>query len=329
MEYVRFGNTGLKISRLCLGCMSFGNGTDYMVEEDEAKKVIARAWDLGINFFDTANVYSDGRSEEIVGDSVKDYGRENLVIATKVYNDMGSGPNQRGLSRKHVMWQMGESLARLKMDYVDLYQTHRWDYDTPIEETLSVLSDLVHGGSVRYIGASSMWAWQFSKALYTSELRGFEKFSSMQNLYNLLYREEEREMIPLCVSENVALIPWSPTAGGLLTGKYFSDGKIATSSNDYSRLAPGSFGYKRYVGRASSDEIMKRLIEIAKNEGAKPTQVAISWLLTKKAVTSPIIGTSKVEHLEEFVGSLSVNLSAEDCRYLEEPYQPQTVSGFV
>ena len=298
-----------------------------MVEQEQATKVIAKAWDLGINFFDTANVYSDGRSEEILGSAVKEYGRENLVIATKVYNDIGTGPNNRGLSRKHILWQIDESLKRLKMSYVDLYQIHRWDYDTPIEETLEVLSDLVKDGKVRYIGASSMWAWQLSKALYTSEMHGYEKFSSMQDLYNLIYREEEREMLPLCASENIAVIPWGPTAGGFLTGKYFSDGKIKTSSSDYSRLAPGSFGYKRYAEKPANDEIVKRLIEVAQRKGVQPAQVAIAWLLSKKVVTSPIIGTSKIEHLKEFLGSLGINLSAEETRYLEEPYQPQAISG--
>jgi len=309
--------------------MSFGNSADYMVEIDDAKKVISKAWDLGINFFDTANVYSSGRSEEILGAAVKDYGRENLVIATKVYNDMGSGPNHRGLGRKHILWQISESLKRLGMDYVDLYQTHRWDYESPIEETLSVLTELVQDGRVRYLGASSMWAWQFSRALHLSETRGLERFVGMQNLYNLIYREEEREMLPLCLAEGVGVIPWSPTAGGFLTGKYFTDGKITSTSSDYSRLAPGSFGYKRYAGKASNDEIVKRLLEIAKRTGATPAQVAISWLLTKKVVTSPIIGTSKQEHLEEFVGAISVSLSADDSKYLEEPYQPQFISGHI
>ncbi len=327
MEYARLGETGLSVSRICLGCMSFGNSGDYMVEEDEAKRVIARAWDLGINFFDTANVYSQGRSEEILGNAVKEYGRENLVVATKVYNEMGKGPNRKGLSRKHILWQIKESLSRLKMDYVDLYQIHRWDYDTPIEETLSVLTDLVRAGKVRYIGASSMWAYQVAKSLGVSELHGYEKFASMQNLYNLLYREEEREMLPLCREEKIAVIPWGPTAGGFLTGKYFADGKLATKESDYSRLAPGSFGYERYVGKGANDEIMKRVIEVAQRKGAKPAQIAISWLLTKKEVTAPIVGTSKVEHLEDFVGSLQVHLSSEECKYVEELYVPQPISG--
>ncbi|MFI5422231.1 MAG: aldo/keto reductase [Nitrososphaerales archaeon] len=327
MGYTRFGRTGLSVSRICLGCMSFGTTADYMVEEEDAKRVIARAWDLGINFFDTANVYSQGRSEEILGSAVKDYGRESLVIATKVFNEMGSGPNHKGLSRKHILWQIEESLHRLKTDYVDLYQIHRWDYDTPIEETLSVLTDLVRAGKVRYIGASSMWAFQVAKSLGESELHGYEKFASMQNLYNLLYREEEREMLPLCREEKIAVIPWGPTAGGFLTGKYFADGKLTSKESDYSRLAPGSFGYERYVGKSANDEIMKRVLEVAQRKGATPTQVAIAWLLTKKEVTAPIVGTSKVEHLEEFVGALQVNLSSEDCKYLEEPYVPQPISG--
>jgi 1-deoxyxylulose-5-phosphate synthase len=217
----------------------------------------------------------------------------------------------------------------LKMDYVDLYQIHRWDYETPIEETLSILTDLVHKGKVRYIGASSMWAWQFSRALYISRIKELESFSSMQNLYNLIYREEEREMLPLCNAENIAVIPWSPTAGGLLSGKYFAEGKITTSVTDYSRLIPGSFAYKRYAGKTSNDEIVRRLIEVAQKKDAKPAQIAISWLLSKKFITSPIIGTSKIPHLEEFVGSLDVRLSPEDILYLEEPYQAQFVSGHV
>jgi len=325
MEYVRLGNTGLKVSRLCLGCMSFGDADNWKVDGDAAKKVLRRAWDLGINFFDTANVYSNGRSEEILGEFLSGLGREEVIIATKVYNQMGEGANNRGLSRKHILWQIDESLRRLKTDYVDIYQTHRWDYDTPIDETLSTMTSLVRDNKVRYIGASSMWAWQFSKALYTSNLKGYERFVSMQNLYNLLYREEEREMIPLCKSEDIALIPWSPTAGGFLSGKYFSDGRISSSDKDNSRVSPGSMGYKRYTGMDSS-EIVKRVIELATSKRVTPSQIAIAWLLYK-GVTSPIIGTSKVDHLEEFVGSLSVKLSAEEAKYVEEPYVPHAISG--
>jgi len=217
---------------------------------------------------------------------------------------------------------------RLKTGYVDLYQIHRWDYETPIEETLSTMTNLVRENKVRYIGASSMWAWQFTKALYTSDMKGYERFVSMQNLYNLLYREEEREMNPLCKSENIALIPWSPAAGGFLSGKYFSSEKITTSDKDNLRVAPGSYGYKRYAEKVSSNEILKRVVEVARAKQATPVQVAIAWLLQKGA-TSPIIGTSKIEHLEEFLGSFDVKISLEEAKYLEEPYVPQAISGHV
>ncbi|MDA4114735.1 MAG: aldo/keto reductase [Thaumarchaeota archaeon] len=327
MEYVRLGQTGLKVSRICLGCMTFGNQSDWMVDGEGAKTVLKRAWDLGINFYDTADVYSQGRSEEILGEFLKG-AREDAVVATKVFNPMGDGVNRRGLSSKHIHHGMGESLRRLGMDYVDLYQTHRWDPDTPIEETLSVLSELVEGGKVRYIGASSMWAWQFAKALYTSDMRGYARFVSMQNLYNLIYREEEREMNPLCAAEKVALIPWSPTAAGILSGKYFEDGKIVTTEKDSGRVSPGSMAHSRYVGKPASDEIVRRVREVAGQKGSTPAQIAIAWLLYK-GVTSPIIGTTKVEHLEELVGSLDVKVSAEDAKYLEEPYLPRSITGFV
>ena len=327
MEYVRFGQTGLKVSRICLGCMTFGNQSDWMVDGEGAKTVLKRAWDLGINFYDTADVYSKGRSEEILGEFLKGT-REDAVVATKVFNPMGDGVNQRGLSSKHIHHGIGESLRRLGMDYVDLYQTHRWDHDTPIEETLSVLSGLVEAGKVRYIGASSMWAWQFAKALYTSDMRGYARFVSMQNLYNLIYREEEREMNPLCAAEKVALIPWSPTAAGILSGKYFEDGKIVTTEKDSGRVSPGSMAHSRYVGKPANDEIVRRVREMAGQKGATSAQIAIAWLL-HKGVTSPIIGTTKVEHLEELVGSLDVKISPEDAKYLEEPYLPQSIVGFV
>ncbi len=249
-------------------------------------------------------------------------------MATKVYSPMGEGVNQKGLSSKHVHHALGESLRRLGTGYVDLYQTHRWDYDTPIEETLSVLDELVRAGKVRYIGASSMWAWQFCRALYTSDVKGYARFVSMQNLYNLIYREEEREMNPLCAAEKVALIPWSPTAAGILSGKYFEDGKIVTTERDNSRVSPGSMAYSRYVGRPANDEIVRRTKEVAANKGATPTQVAIAWLLHRE-VTAPIVGTTKVEHLEEFVGLLEVKVSPEEAKYLEEPYIPQAVLGYV
>jgi aryl-alcohol dehydrogenase (NADP+) len=327
MEYVRLGETGLKVSRICLGCMSFGNEANWMVDGEGAKRVLKRAWDLGINFFDTANVYSNGRSEEILGEFLSG-SRWDAVVATKVRGEMGPGVNQKGLSRAHMMWQVGESLRRLKTEYIDLYQIHRWDYDTPIEETLSAMTDLVRNGRVRYIGASSMWAWQFAKALYTSGMRGYERFVSMQNLYNLLYREEEREMIPLCRFEGIGLIPWSPTAGGLLSGKYYRGGRLVTSEEDYQRLAPGSVGHSRYVGKPQNDQIVGRVVEVAERKGATPNQVALAWLL-RKGVTAPIIGTSNVQHLEEMVESVNVKISEEEAKFLEEPYVPQPISGHV
>ncbi|MDA4121802.1 MAG: aldo/keto reductase [Thaumarchaeota archaeon] len=327
MEYVRLGRSGMKVSRICMGCMSFGNSTDWMVEEDQAKMVLKRAWDLGINFYDTANTYSQGRSEEILGSFLKGF-REDAVVATKVYNPMGDGPNEQGLSSKHIHWQARESLRRLQTEYIDLYQIHRWDYETSIDETLSTMTDLVKAGNVRYIGASSMWAWQMAKALYTSDMRGYARFVSMQNLYNLIYREEEREMNPLCMDAQVGLIPWSPTAAGILSGKYFEGGKILTKSGENSRITPGSIAHTRYAGKASNDEIVRRTIELAAKKGATPTQVSIAWLL-HKGVTSPIIGTTRVDHLEEFVGSLDVKISAEDAEYLEEPYMSQSVFAHV
>lgn len=296
-----------------------------MVEEEGAERVLKRAWDLGINFFDTANVYSKGRSEEILGEFLSGM-RNDAVVATKVRGEMGQGPNGQGLSRAHIMWQVGESLHRLKTDYIDLYQIHRWDYGTPIEETLSTMTDLVRGGKVRYTGASSMWAWQFAKALYTSDTKGYARFVSMQDLYNLLYREEEREMIPLCKAEGVALIPWSPTAGGFLSGKYFQEGKLVATQKDSQRVAPGSMGHSRYTGKPQNDQIVGRVVEMAKQKGITPNQVALAWLLLRGA-TAPIIGTAKVEHLEEMAEAVNVKMSEEEAKHLEEPYLPQPVTG--
>ncbi|MGC8674297.1 MAG: aldo/keto reductase [Thermoprotei archaeon] len=325
MQYARLGWSGLKVSRICLGTMSFGNTADWMVEEDEAQKVLKRAWDLGINFYDTANVYSAGRAEEILGDFLQGR-REDAVVATKVYFPVGKGPNDSGLSRKHVLRQIDSSLGRLKAEYVDLYQVHRWDYDTPIEETLSALTDLVHQGKVRYIGASSMWAYQFATAYFTAEEKGYEKFVSMQDLYNLLYREEEREMIPFCREHGVGLIPWSPNAVGVLSGKYLKDGKLEVGPNDIRRLAPESGDYKLYIEPPENSEIVKRVVEVAKSKGATPTQVGLAWLF-EKGVTAPIIATTKVEHLEEAVGALDVKLTADEVKYLEEPYRAKSVHG--
>ncbi|MEM0219107.1 MAG: aldo/keto reductase [Thermoproteota archaeon] len=324
MEYVRLGNSGLKVSRICLGAMSFGNATPWMVEKDQALKVINKAWDLGINFFDTANVYSRGRSEEILGEALKER-REDAVIATKVFGRMGNGPNDSGLSRKHIMKQVKDSLQRLQTEYIDLYQIHRWDYETPIEETLSTLTYLVREGKVRYIGASSMWTWQFATAIFTSEMKGYEKFVSMQNRYSLLYREEEREMIPFCKANGIGIIPWSPTAAGVLSERFYKDGRIILPENE-TRIRQGSDDYKVYIEPPENEEILKRASEVAKNKGITISQVAIAWLL-HKGVTAPIIGTTKPEHVEEAVGATTVKLSDDEIKYLEEPYKPKPVYG--
>jgi aryl-alcohol dehydrogenase-like predicted oxidoreductase len=329
MKYVRLGWSGLKVSPIAIGCMSFGNAEPYQVELEDARKVVSKALDLGINFFDTANMYSLGRSEEIVGELLKDV-REDVIIATKVNSKMGEKPNQRGLSRKHIMWQVKESLRRLGTDYIDLYQIHRWDYETLIEDTLSTLNDLVRSGAVRYIGASSMWAWQFSKALYTSEIEGYEKFTSMQNKWNLLYREEEREMIPLCKDQNIGVIPYNPVAAGLLSGRYTKDGRIEIGRNDLIRLQPdyriAGMYRKPYVDPPENSEIVRRVMEVAQDKGVKAAQVALAWLYQMGA-TAPIIGTSKPEHVQEAVESMDISISDKEIAYMEEPYVPKSVVG--
>ncbi|MDP7975392.1 MAG: aldo/keto reductase [TACK group archaeon] len=325
MQYTKLGWSGTKVSSICLGTMSFGNAADWMVEKEEAFKVLQKAWDLGINFYDTANVYSRGRSEEIVGEFMKGR-REDAVIATKVFGRMGDLPNDAGLSRKQVLKSLSDSLRRLGTDYVDLYQLHRWDRDSPIEETLSTLTDAVHQGKVRYIGASSMWAYQLATAYYTAEMKGYERFVSMQDLYNLLYREEEREVIPFCKEHDIALIPWSPTAVGVLSGRYMRDGKLEIRPGDVSRLRPGGGDYRVYVEPPENAEIVRRVIETAKSKGVTPTQVALAWLL-KKGVTAPIVATTKPEHVEEAVGALDVKLTDDEVKYLEEPYRPKAIYG--
>ena len=319
MEYVNLGRAGVKVSRICLGCMSFGNSAEWMLEIDEVRPIIRKALDLGINFFDTANVYSRGRSEEIIGELLKDY-REDVVIATKVYGKMEEGPNDRGLSRLHILRQIEGSLERLQTDYVDLYQIHRWDYETPIEETLRTLDDLVHQGKVRYIGASSMWAWQFAKALWTSDRLGLERFVSMQNHYNLCYREEEREMIPLCKEEGIATIPWSPLARGFLTGKYKRD-----KEPDSARYRSDRWLKERFF-RPEDWDVLDALLEVAAEKGVPLAEVALAWLF-EKGVTAPIVGVTKVEHVKQAVESLEVRLTPDDVRRLEEPYKPHPVIG--
>lgn len=325
MKYTTLGGTGLKISRLCIGCMSFGGpdaeGFEWTLGYEDSKRVIDRAVDLGINFFDTADVYSNGRSEQIVAKALA--GRRNqIVLATKVGLPTGDGPEDRGLGRKHVMRNLKRSLANLKTDRVDLYQIHRWDYNTPIEQVLRTLTDVVRKErGADHIGGSSMWAWQFAKALYTSDRLGLERFKTMQNHYNLAYREEEREMIPLCRSEGIPLLPWSPLGRGFLTGRYRR------------RAKPKGVRYRkdRYLGaryfRPEDFDVVERLVEVAKSKGAKPAQVALAWLLSKDDVASPIIGPTGVEQLDELAQAVDLHLKAADVKLLEEPYRPHRVLG--
>jgi aryl-alcohol dehydrogenase-like predicted oxidoreductase len=319
MKHTRLGPTGLQVSRICLGTMSFGNSEEWMVEIDKAKPIVRRALELGVNFFDTANVYSNGRSEEIVGELLKDH-RDDVVIATKVRLKVGEGPNSEGLSRYHILNQVKKSLKRLRTDRIDLYQTHRWDYSTPIGETLLALNDLVRQGMVNYIGTSSMFVWQFAEALAASDLHGIARFVSMQNHYNLCYREEEREMIPYCKDQRIALIPWSPLARGFLTGRYKRGGKTDTA-----RYRSDKYFAERFF-RPEDFDVVERAEEIAKEKGVTVSQIALAWLL-HKGVCAPIIGATKVEHLEDAVNSLEVNLSSDDMKRLEEPYKPHRIIG--
>jgi aryl-alcohol dehydrogenase-like predicted oxidoreductase len=324
MDYVRFGNTGMKVSRVCLGTMTYGKPTDrwqWALNEEQSRPFIKEALELGINFFDTADIYSLGASEEVVGSALKEFARrDEVVIATKVFNPMSQAPNDGGLSRKHIMNSIDDSLRRLKTDYVDLYQIHRWDYNTPIEETMEALHDIVKAGKALYIGASSMYSWQFAKALYTSDLHGWTCFVSMQPHYNLIYREEEREMIPFCLDQKIAVIPWSPLARGLLTGKRSKE------RTETLRARTDEFGKSLY--KSDSDfEIINRLTEVASKRGLPNAQVALAWILGKPAITAPIIGASKPGHLQDAVAALSIKLTPEEVTHLEELYQPHPVMG--
>ncbi|AJX14085.1 alcohol dehydrogenase [Burkholderia ubonensis] len=324
MEYVRLGSTGLQVSRLCLGCMTYGvpeRGTHpWTLDEAASRPFIRQALDAGINFFDTANMYSDGTSEEIVGRALRDFAkRDDVVIATKVFHRMRPGPNGAGLSRKAILTEIDHSLKRLGTDYVDLYQIHRWDYHTPIEETLEALHDVVKAGKARYIGASSMHAWQFSKALYTSKLNGWTQFVSMQDHLNLLYREEEREMLPLCADQGIAVLPWSPLARGRLTRDWDASSE---------RLQNDAYGQTLYEAYADNDRaIVEAVATIARARNVPRAQVALAWLLQKSGVTAPIIGASKARHLDDAVAALSLELSAEELAALEAPYVPHAVAG--
>jgi 1-deoxyxylulose-5-phosphate synthase len=332
MEYVNLGRTGMRVSRICLGCMTYGHPPApdepkagrhlWALNEQESQPFLRQALDLDINFFDTANVYSSGDSERVVGKFLKtNTRRESVVIATKVHGEMRNEPNGRGLSRKAILFELDQSLSRLQTDYVDLYQIHRWDYETPVEETLEALHDVVKAGKVRYIGASSMYAWQFAKCLYLADLRGWTRFVSMQNHLNLLYREEEREMLPLCEDQGIAVIPWSPLARGRLTRAWQSE---TTKRSETDR-----FGNTMYSRTEEDDKkVVDRLGEIAEKRGVSRAQVALAWLLSKPVVTAPIVGATKPHHLEDAVAAISLKLTPEEIRSLEEPYTPHPVLGF-
>ena len=326
MQYTKLGRTGLDVSRICLGCMSYGGSNRgnhaWSLDEEASRPFIRRALESGINFFDTANRYSLGSSEEILGRAIKDFARrEEVVVATKVYGRMRPGPNGAGLSRKAIMAEIDASLQRLGTDYVDLYQIHRWDYDTPIEETLEALHDVVKAGKARYIGASSMHAWQFARALGIAERHGWTRFVSMQNLVNLLYREEEREMLPLCAAEGIAVIPWSPQARGRLT-RDWDYTSIRTETDE-------AFGRLFAKTQDADKKVVDRVAQVAAARGIPRAQVALAWLLAKPVIAAPIVGATKLEHLDDALASVEVKLSTEEVAALEEPYIPHAVVGFV
>jgi aryl-alcohol dehydrogenase-like predicted oxidoreductase len=325
MEYVNLGKAGMKVSRICLGAMTYGTKSwrEWVLEEEESRPFIRRALELGINFFDTADMYSVGASEEILGRALKDFGpsRDRLVIATKVFNPMGDDPNQRGLSRKHIRHAIDDSLRRLGTDYVDLYQIHRLDHETPIEEILDALDGVVKEGKALYIGASSMFAWQFAKMLYKADEMGLTRFVSMQNHYNLIYREEEREMLPLCREEGIGVIPWSPLARGFLAGNRRKEGFGETVRSKTDPYAHGMYYQPSDFG------VVDRVGEIARARGVPNAQVALAWILAQPGVTSPIVGASKMQHLEDAVAALSLKLDERELQALGEPYQPHRVLG--
>jgi len=322
MDYVRLGHTGLKVSRLCLGCMTYGSSKwrPWVLDEEASLPFFKRAIEAGINFFDTADVYSQGESERVTGKALKEYAkRHEVVIATKVNGPMGSDPNNRGLSRKHILDGIDRSLTRLGVDYVDLYQIHRFDYDTPIEETLEALNDVVRAGKARYIGASSMYAWQFMKMLSVSQERGWSPFVSMQPQYNLVYREEEREMLPLCADQGIGVIPWSPLARGFLAGGRGSPGEGNTERARTDEFAP------RLYYREPDHKVVEALEAVARARGVPNMQIALAWVLKNSVITSPIIGTSKSHHLDDAVASLKITLTDDEVKSIEAPYSPKPV----
>ena len=325
MEYTRLGNTGMQVSRICLGCMGFGDAEHWthkwVLDEQASRPIIQKALELGINFFDTANVYSLGVSEEFLGRAIKDFAkRDEVVIATKVHGKMREGHNGGGLSRKAILSEIDHSLRRLGMEYVDLYQIHRWDYDTPIEETMEALNDVVRAGKARYIGASAMFAWQFQKALHVAEMHGWTRFVAMQNHLNLIYREEEREMLPLCRDAKIGCIPYSPLASGRLTRDWSPESSLRAQTD---RIANMKYGSTEEADR----QVVERVAAMAEKRGCSRTQVALAWLLQKQPVTAPIIGATKISHLEEAAGALAVQLTQEEVNYLEEPYVPHRIVG--
>jgi len=325
MEYARLGSTGMLVSRICLGCMGFGDAErwthKWVLNEESSRPIIKKALEMGINFFDTANVYSTGVSEEILGRALKDFAkRDDVVIATKVRGRMHDGPNGEGLSRKAILSEIDNSLKRLETDYVDLYQIHRWDYETPIEETMEALNDVVRAGKARYIGASAMWAWQFQKALHVSDTHGWSRFVSMQDHLNLIYREEEREMLPLCSAEKIGVIPYSPLASGRLTRDWSSENTLRSETDQIQK--------NKYDAAAEADRpVVERVAEIAAKHEVPRAHIALAWLLQKEPVTAPIVGATKFAHLEDAVGALSVKLTRDEVTYLEEPYVPHRIVG--
>ncbi len=326
MDYTRFGKTGMQVSKICLGCMTYGSTKwrEWVLEEEASRPFIKEALEKGVNFFDTADVYSLGASEEILGRAIKDFARrDEVVIATKVFNPMGPSANARGLSRKHIMEAIDASLKRLGMDYVDLYQIHRFDEETPMEETVEALHDVVRAGKALYIGASSMWTWQFARMIAIAREKGLAEFVSMQNFYNLIYREEEREMMKFCADQNLAVIPWSPLARGYLAGADI--GEKATTVRG--RTDPYSVALG--LGSRQDETIRRRVNEAAEKLGVKPAVVALAWMLAKPFITAPIVGASKPHHLEDAIAALSLKLDARTIAKLEEPYQPKAVVGHM
>jgi len=325
VEYTKLGSTGMDVSRICLGCMGFGDAErwihKWVLDEENSRPIIQKALELGINFFDTANVYSIGRSEEILGRALRDLAdRDEVVIATKLHGQMREGPNGQGLSRKAILSEIDHSLKRLGTDYVDLYQIHRWDYSTPIEETMEALHDVVKAGKARYIGASAMFAWQFQKALHVAEKRGWTRFVSMQDHLNLIYREEEREMLPLCREERIGVIPYSPLASGRLTRDWSSESTLRSETDQIAR--------GKYDATAENDrQVVERVAELADKPEVPRVHIALAWLLQKQPVAAPIIGATKITHLEAAVGAFSVTLAEDEVAYLEEPYAPHPIVG--